>query len=251
MNTRAWVRYFEANAQEVLRLPVEDYRLSDDERRLIAGSIQGFQIGEASEGAHLRAGAEVFARATGNADYPKAIAFLVREENRHSAYLGRFMREQGLPFATSKWSDRIFRCVRRLAGVELSVRVLVMAEIVAPAYYDCLKEATSSANLKRICQRMVDEEERHIEFQMHHVHWMNLQGSLLRAASANVGHGLLMALMIAGVWIEHGRVLRMKHTFSSFFGRVFGAFLQAMRAGAASALAEIESAGVPEVVHAQ
>jgi hypothetical protein len=251
MQTREWVRYFESNAGQVLRPSVEDYRLSGDERRRIEASIQGFQIGEASEGKHLKEGAEEFARATGNADYPKAIRFLVREENRHSAYLGGFMRQQGLTFAKSKWSDRIFRTLRRAAGIELSLRVLVTAELIAITYYDCLKEATGSSNLKTICRRMLDEEEKHVEFQMHHIHWMNLQGSLLRAAAANVGHALLLAGTLVAVWIEHGRVLRVKHGFTDFFARVWCDFVHSMQAGAASALEEIESDGTPEVVHAQ
>src|SRR5262245_52379766 len=105
MDTRGWLRYFEGNAGQVLRPAPEDYVLTADERARIADSIQGFQIGEASEGKHLRAGAEEFARQTGNSDYPKAIACLIKEENRHSAYLGAFMRRHGLPFAKAKWSD--------------------------------------------------------------------------------------------------------------------------------------------------
>jgi hypothetical protein len=99
MQTREWVRYFEGNAGQVLRPPVEDYRLSEDERRRIEASIQGFQIGEASEGRHLREGALELARRTGNTDYPVAIRYLIREENRHSAYLGSCMRQPGLAFA--------------------------------------------------------------------------------------------------------------------------------------------------------
>jgi hypothetical protein len=46
-------------------------------------------------------------------------------------------------------------------------------------------------------------------------------------------------------------VLRVKHGFAHFFARVFRDFVRAMQAGAASALDEIETDGVPEVVHAQ
>jgi hypothetical protein len=240
MDTRGWRRYFEGNAGNVLRPAPEDYTLTAAERARIASSIQGFQIGEASEGKHLSEGALEFARRTGNTDYPKAIAFLIREENRHSAYLGGFMRRHGLPFARAKWSDRAFRALRRLAGIELSLRVLVTAELVAVSYYDCLAAATGSAALEQICRRMLDEEAKHIEFQMHHVHWMNLQGGLLRAALANVGHAVLMAGTLVVVWVEHRRVLRVKHGFASFCRRVFGDFLDAMYAGAASALEEME-----------
>lgn len=249
MQTREWVRYFEANAGQTLRPAAENYHLSDDERRRIEGSIQGFQIGEASEGKHLKEGAAEFARRTGNTDYPTAIRYLVREENRHSAYLGGFMRQHGLAFAKSKWSDRIFRTIRRAAGIELSLRVLVTAELVAITYYDCLKDATGSPTLKAICRRMLDEEEKHIEFQMHHIHWMNLQAPLARAAAANLGHALLLAATLLAVWVEHGRVLRVKHGFADFFARVFRDFVGAMQAGAASAHDEIETDRVPELVH--
>jgi hypothetical protein len=248
MDTTGWRRYFEGNAQEVLRVSEEDYVLTAGERARIASSIQGFQIGEASEGRQLREGAEAFARETGNTEYPKAIACLVREENRHSAYLGSFMRRHGLPFAEAKWSDRAFRTLRRLAGIELSLRVLVTAELVAVAYYDCLAVATGSPALRAICRRMLDEEAKHIEFQMHHIHWMNLQGGLLRAALANVGHAVLMAGTLAVVWVEHRRVLKMKHGPASFFARVFSDFLTAMRAGAASAVTEMEDGPVAEEV---
>lgn len=243
MDTRDWLRYFETNATQVLRPAPEAYALTAEERARIASSIQGFQIGEASEGAHLRAGAEEFARRTGNTDYPAAIACLIREENRHSAYLGAFMRHHELPFARAKWTDDVFRALRRGAGIELSLRVLVTAELVAVTYYDCLAAATGSGMLKTICRRMLDEEARHVEFQMHHVHWMNLQHGFVRSALANVAHAVLMAGTIVVVWFEHRRVLRIKHGLAAFFWRVFGDFLAAMYAGARSAL---EMMGEPE-----
>jgi hypothetical protein len=243
MDTRDWLKCFEANASEVLRPAPEAYTLSGEERTRIESSIQGFQIGEASEGRHLRAGAEEFARRTGNTDYPKAIACLIREENRHSAYLGAFMRHHGLPFAHGKWTDDVFRALRRAAGIELSLRVLVTAELVAVTYYDCLAAATGSGMLKTICRRMLDEEARHVEFQMHHVHWMNLQHGFVRSALANVAHAVLMAGTLVVVWFEHRRVLRARHRFAAYFRRAFGDFLAAMYAGARSAL---EVMGQPE-----
>jgi len=235
METREWLRYFERNAGQVLRLPIEEYELTAEERARIASSIQGFQIGEASEGKHLRKGAEAFALKTGNTAYPRAIVHLIREENRHSAYLGRFMRRHGLPFARAKWTDRVFRTLRRGAGIELSLRVLVTAELVALTYYDCLSEATGSGQLALICHRMLAEERKHIEFQMHHIHWMNGQRGGLGAALADAGHALLMAGTLLAVWIEHRRVLRVKHGFGRYFGRVWGDFRHAMREGVASA----------------
>ena len=236
METREWLRYFERNAGEVLRLPPEEYELSAEERARITRSIQGFQLGEASEGKHLREGAEEFAKQTGNAAYPLAIGYLIREENRHSAYLGRFMRRHRLPFAKAKWTDRVFRLIRRGAGIELSLRTLVTAELVALTYYDCLSAATDSGHLALICHRMLQEERKHIEFQMHHIHWMNRQHGPLRATLADFGHAVLMAGTLLAVWIEHRRVLRVKHGFGRFFCRVWDDFRRSMREGLAGVL---------------
>ena len=74
-----------------------------------------------------------------------------------------------------------------------------------------------------------------------HVHWMNLRESVRGARehrARSVDGGTLVA-----VWIEHRRVLRVKHGFWSFAGSVFGDFIAAMHAGARSAL---EAMGEPE-----
>jgi hypothetical protein len=113
--------------------------------------------------------------------------------------------------------------------------VLVTAELVALAYYDCLAQATGSQNLARICRRMLEEETQHIAFQMHHIHWMSLRRSAVAASAANVAHAVLTAGTLLVVWLEHGSVLRTKHGFRSFGARVWRDFTRAMRDGIRSA----------------
>lgn len=49
-----WRDYFERNAKSLMVIPWEEWAgFSDEERRAIASSVQGFQRGESSEGGYL------------------------------------------------------------------------------------------------------------------------------------------------------------------------------------------------------
>ena len=86
MTESDWVRYFRANAAEP-SLPWDDgYRLSGAERAVVIHSIQQFQLGENAQGRRLlqRARAE-------DAEYFHALRLFIKEEQRHSELLGRFL----------------------------------------------------------------------------------------------------------------------------------------------------------------
>ena len=132
------------SARAVSDLPWGDaYRLTPRERSAIEKSIQQFQLGEGSEGRRLLQRGEAYAREAGDADFVAALTLLIGEEQRHSAHLGRFMKRQGIPIVTDHWVDTVFRRLRVLAGLELSLTVLVTAELIAVPYYRALREATA------------------------------------------------------------------------------------------------------------
>src|SRR5580704_12195994 len=162
----AWRSYFRANQQNSGEMPWGDaYKLSFAERRAIQHSIQQFQLGESSEGRRLLNRARAYSRATGDPDFAEALSLFVQEEQRHSAYLLRFMRAQRIPELSSHWVDSVFRRLRVLAGLELSLRVLVTAEIIAVPYYRALGRATASRLLNAISSRIVQDEAAHLKFQ--------------------------------------------------------------------------------------
>ena len=233
--SKSWLRYFEANAARVLDLGADDATLSDEERRRITASIQKFQIGEASEGRHLKKQAARFAEKTGDAAYAQSIGFLIREENRHSAYLGSFMRDHGIPRARSTWTDVVFRSLRKLAGLEISIRVLVTAEIIALSYYRCLGGATGSTKLARICERMCEEERAHVRFQMATICRLNLARHPMFSAWADMAHMALLLATSAVVWVEHRPVLRTRMTFKGFVAATWEIFLAALDDGETAA----------------
>lgn len=221
MPTKDWLNLFENNKNRVLKLEKEDYRITREERRKIAASIRIFQLGESAEGRTLRAQAKAYVREGGPEDYPAAIACLIREENRHSAYLARFMRDQEIPLAEEEWTDGVFRFLRKFAGMELAARVLVTGEIVAITYYACLGGATRSKNLKKICARLWEEEIVHVQFQMQHIREMNERKSKWLATLSDAAHSGLVAATIPVVWWEHRPVLCESYGFSGFFQKVW------------------------------
>jgi hypothetical protein len=75
------------------------------------------------------------------------------------------MESQGIPLVQRHWVDSVFRELRGLAGLELSLAVLVTAEIIAVPYYLALRTATGSPILKMICTRILEDEANHLRYQ--------------------------------------------------------------------------------------
>jgi hypothetical protein len=142
-SSREWAEHFRAN-EKPEALPREGSRLSEAEREAVVASVQEFQLGESSEGRHLHWLAAEYARQTGDEDYLRAVEYFIREEQRHSRYLRDFLALEGFGTVKRRWADTIFRRLRNLAGLEVSIGVLLTAEIIAKVYYAGLKGATSS-----------------------------------------------------------------------------------------------------------
>jgi hypothetical protein len=202
-----WCAYFHRNSSCASDLPWDvPYRLTTGERTAITKSIQQFQLGEGSAGKRLLQRGEAFARAASDADFVAALTLFIREEQRHSAHLGRFMDQQGIPIAAHHWVDRVFRQLRGLAGLELSLRVLVTAELIAVPYYRALRDATASPLLRALCGRILRDEAGHLRFQA----WMLARLGLARSRRGQwlsaAAHGVFLLGTSLLVWIEHHRV---------------------------------------------
>ncbi len=166
-STQDWVDHFRWNGSVAMRIPWHiGPDLSDEERAAISHSIQMFQLGENSEGRHLMRYAKEWAARTGDIAYPEAIRMLIVEEQRHAGVLGRFMEVNGIARVKGGCTDGVFRRVRNMFGtLEISISVLVTAEIIAKIYYPALSEATASIVLREICKQIYREEIAHVEFQ--------------------------------------------------------------------------------------
>src|SRR5215472_16159591 len=115
-----WLRHFESNASEPA-LPWQDaYRLTPAELSAVAASIAQFQLGESGDGRRLLGHGERQARKLGQPELLEALRLFVKEEQRHSRMMGRFLEMHGVPLLKNHWVDHAFRRIRGLAGAELS-----------------------------------------------------------------------------------------------------------------------------------
>lgn len=208
-SSRGWVDHF----QDSLRRPdivrgTSPIHLSAAEVGAIAVSVAEFQLGESSEGRHLISAACRYAELTGDFDYVAALRLFIAEENRHAQELGRFLDRAGIRRVSTSWPDTVFRFLRRRAGLELSIVVLVTAEIIAKVYYHALRDATTSRVLHHLCGQILRDERHHVTFQTQRL-------ALLRAERSRVSIFIRVALhrfLLIGtcfvVWRKHGRAIR-------------------------------------------
>ncbi len=205
-----WCAYFRNNSCAATDLPCGDaYRLTPGERRAIAKSIQQFQLGEGSDGKRLLRRGETYARATGEPELVTALQLFIREEQRHSGQLGAFMDGEGIVRLRNHWVDIVFRWLRGLAGLELSLTVLVTAELIAVPYYRALHDATRSPLLRAICRRILVDEAGHLKFQASMLARVVPQCGTrprIRHWFAAAAHGVFLLGTALLVWSGHRRV---------------------------------------------
>jgi hypothetical protein len=198
-----WLRYFESNASEPA-LPWQDaYRLTPAELSAVAASIAQFQLGESGDGRRLLRHGERLSRRLGQPELLEALRFFVKEEQRHSRLMGRFLEMHGVPLLKSHWVDHAFRRIRGLAGAELNVRVLATAEVLAMSYFRALREATASPLLRAICSRILADEAAHIRFQAFAIRLLQGNRTALLRRIAWIAHSILLRGTAIIVWREH------------------------------------------------
>src|SRR6186713_586229 len=161
-----WLELFGERAYQLrIRRPGPGERLTMEERERVRDSLGTFQLGEQSEGRTLQAFAEKFAQQHGIPELPTVTALFIREEQHHAAQLREFMLANGIPLKRRNWTDSVFRRIRKLAGYEAAVTILVTAEMIGFVYYRALARATASPCLGRICREMCADEAIHLRYE--------------------------------------------------------------------------------------
>lgn len=220
-----WVEYFYQNAREPIFPWGDRTRLSGAERLAVIASIQQFQLGEAGTGGRMLERAQRFSRATGDLGLVAALKLFVREEQRHSKILARFLQMENAPCLRKHWVDSVFRWFRGVAGLELCLKVLATAEVLARPYYAALRDATSSPLLRSICERIFDEEGAHLRFQAFALSRFQQRHSRLTKALEKTCHVGLLTCTAALVWMEHQSVFRAAgRTFRRFWKETWQEF---------------------------
>jgi rubrerythrin len=205
----SWYSYFKRNSSEPGDIP---WHIKNDlsalERSLIAKSIATFQLGEYSEGRHLLAFAEEYARINRNPHIVPVTKYFIAEEQNHASLLKKFMSIHDIKLIQKNWTDSVFRRLRKYLGFEVSVTVLITAEILALVFYDALKEATNSLLLKRICEKILTDERSHVRYESELIEYIRSQKSVFARASARIAHQVLFSGTVLVVNFEHRRVIK-------------------------------------------
>ena len=233
MSVSLWLTYFDLNAIAPRGIPWGlGADLPADEARLIVPSLQEFQIGESSEGARLQAAAAVWAARHDEEDLPRVMSLFIGEEQRHAAELERFLSLNGYAAISHSAGDAAFRALRHLTGgLEVSLSVLMTAEVIGYVYYGALRSATSSALLRSLSDTFVRDEAAHLLFHFEQLARMRRGRSRLGMAVTRALSRGLMAGTCCLAWMRHRRVLqRGGLTFGTFAARSFDRLSLAMRA---------------------
>src|SRR5436190_23547737 len=102
-----WLAYFRANLADEPAVPWErGAEVAADELAPIARSLQGWQLGETSDGRHLLAAMRRYAERVGDPAYVEAVEWFIREEQRHGESLGRWLDLAGVGRRSRDWGDR-------------------------------------------------------------------------------------------------------------------------------------------------
>src|SRR5262249_10311893 len=144
--------------------------------------------------------AEAYAAKTGDTAYVTALGLFIAEEQRHGRDLGRFLDLAGIDRLRSTFADAIFRWLRHLAGLQLSIVVLLTAEIIAMVYYAALRDATRSILLRRLCDQILRDEVEHLRFQGERLAILRRRWPRLLVHLGHAAHRAFMAVVALVVW---------------------------------------------------
>lgn len=232
LTSQEWKKYYEENARSLLQIPWQiGFDLTADEQKAIASSVQDFQAGESSEGRHLFQYSKNYAEQTGDYEYVEAIRLFIAEEQRHARDLAHFLQINEIPLVKTTFTDGIFRRLRQLLGnLEISIAVLITAEIIAKVYYSALRDATNSRVLQTLCKQILQDEVRHVEFQAERLGILRAERNWLLLTLTNGLQRCLFWGTCLVVWIFHKKVfLKSGYSFVEFWKHCWTEFNEAFQ----------------------
>jgi hypothetical protein len=178
------------------------------ESRLVARSIQQFQLGEWARGGGLMRRASAHPVLSTDLWFLPSLELFIAEEQHHSEMLGRFLDRERIPRLSAHWIDSTFRRLRKLAGLELCAMVLVTAEVLAMPFYQALRDATRSHLLGSICVHILRDEAAHLHYQ---ALTLGLVRRPLRNTTRSIHsfcHSMLFHCTALLLWQQHYTVFR-------------------------------------------
>jgi len=207
MNSADWLAYFQQNRLNRIEPDWQAPLPADSSvKRHLARSLSHFQLGESGEGNFLLA--EARRHYSQDRDYCTALDLFIKEEQEHARLLAGVVTRLGGRPITRHWTHGFFRLFRRAVSVNFEIQVLVIAELVGTGYYRILQRYSDDPTIGQVCDILLRDEARHIEFHNdrfadNHSSWLPLE----RAVWAAQFQALFLAAS-AVVWLDHGKALR-------------------------------------------
>lgn len=229
-----WTAYFCENALTAAarrqERPPARANLPADARAVIAGSLPAWQLGETSEGNHLRAAARQYARAQDDVGFIAAVDCFIREEQRHGALLGEWLDAVGIPRKQRDVGDSLFRfCRYAIPNYAVWASVVVMVESMAEIYYAAVKRVSPCPRLKAECEGILRDEVKHIQFQCEHLAAVRRKLPRWLQSVLTLGEAAFYVVVCTAVWIAHGKLLRFSGMDARAFARSAAAKFRAMQ----------------------
>ncbi len=223
---KEWYAYFTQNSfkKSVSDCDIED-ALTADEKRCIAKSIAAFQLGEYSEGKGLLKAAEAHAQKIDNPYLVPITRLFIAEEQNHALLLRDFMVRHEIKLIKKNWTDKVFRRLRKNVGYELSITVLITAEIISLVYYKALRGCTNSPLLQRICGKILADETAHVKYESAMLNDIRQQKTERRKILIGFLHRFLYFGTLLVVYLSHKRVFRKgSYHFSRYWSACWAEF---------------------------
>lgn len=204
-----WIRHFQVNLKKKRVDWSQAAWLEAEAYQQLLPSLRAWQKGETSDGKHLLAAAEGYAKKIKDPAYLKAIVLFIKEEQKHGANLGLFLDKIKVPRKKFDLGDALFRRVRYLfSSMEIWTVTVLTVESAAQLFYQALKNGTQNQLLQDICNDILIDEAYHLRFQQERL-W-----DLLKVKSAwNRQLRLLVYVLFFNVvarviWLAHGKAFR-------------------------------------------
>jgi len=184
-------------------------KLMNVERNDILYSLKAWQLGETSDGSHLLAAANKYARKIEDKDYVAAVKLFIKEEQKHGNNLGRYIDLIGEKRLKKDWGDTLFRKIRYLnKSMELWTIAVIIVESAAQIFYEALREATDCELLQSICNDIMIDEAHHIKFQNERLFIIFQNKGFYNKALSIGAYSILFFGTIHAIWLGHGKALK-------------------------------------------
>ena len=234
MKTSAqWVDYFKSNLKNQRINWNQAPAITNEAKLKIIKSLKAWQLGETSDGRHLKKAAKKHANKFNDPKYIEAVNLFIKEEQKHGENLGQYIDLLGEERISFNWGDQLFRSTRYLmSSMEIWTVTVLIVESSAQIFYQALKDCSNCNLLKEICTDILIDEARHIDFQFERLAQIfHLKARGLRLPTLFL-YSAFYFFVSRVIWMAHSKAFKaggvdkksyqkkMKHKYKKTFGRL-------------------------------